>query len=78
VENEGARVTGDSFLAMMENTALCPVPVITVFQLDGAPPHFSCCVCVFLGRNFPAHCIGRAGGPYLGPHVLLEEAAEEI
>jgi len=30
-------VTGDSFLAMMENNALCYGPVGTVFQFDGAP-----------------------------------------
>jgi len=37
----GARVTGDTFLAIM-NTALCHVPVRTVLQSDGAPLHFSC------------------------------------
>jgi len=31
-------VTSDTFLAMMENTALCHVPLGTVFQSDSAPP----------------------------------------
>jgi hypothetical protein len=38
------------------------VPVGTVFQLDGAPPHFSHCVCAFLDREFSDYWIGR-GGP---------------
>jgi hypothetical protein len=33
IENEGAWVTGDTFLAMIVNTALRHVPVGTVFQL---------------------------------------------
>jgi hypothetical protein len=45
-------VTGDTFLAMMENTALHHVPVRTVFQLDSIPPHFSHCVCAFLDGAF--------------------------
>jgi hypothetical protein len=32
---------GDIFLSMVENNALYHVPVGTVFQLDGAPPHIS-------------------------------------
>jgi hypothetical protein len=35
--NEGARMTGDTFLAMMENTALCPVPVGALCQSNGSP-----------------------------------------
>jgi len=45
----------------MENTALLHVPVGTVFQLDGAPPHFFCHVCAFLDREFPDPWIGRGG-----------------
>jgi hypothetical protein len=52
---EEPTVTGDTFLAMMENTALRHVPVRTAFQLDGAPPHFSYCVHAFLVKEFPDH-----------------------
>jgi len=41
----------------------CHVPVGTVFQLHGAPPHFSCHVHAFLDREFPDHWIGR-GDPF--------------
>jgi len=51
-------VNGDNFLAMMGNTALCYVPVGTVFLLDGAPPHFSHHVHAFLDREFPECWIG--------------------
>jgi hypothetical protein len=40
-------VTGDTFLAMMENML-----AITVLQLNGAPPHFFCCVQAFLTGGF--------------------------
>jgi hypothetical protein len=46
-------VTGDNFLAMIENTALRHAPVGTILQLDGAPPHFSRRVRDFLDREFP-------------------------
>jgi hypothetical protein len=59
---EEPTVTGDTFLAMMENTALCYVPVGTYFELHGAPPHFSRRVRVFVDRKFPDRCIGRGGG----------------
>jgi len=45
-------VTGDIFLVMMENTASRAVPVETIFQLHGAPPHFSCHFRVLLDREF--------------------------
>jgi hypothetical protein len=38
---------------MIENTALCHVPVGTYFELHGAPPHFSLRVRVFVDREFP-------------------------
>jgi len=56
-------VTDDTFLAMMEITALHHITVGTVLQLDGAPSHFSNCVCAFLGKEFPDHWIGGGGGP---------------
>jgi hypothetical protein len=45
-------VTGDNFLAMMENNALSHVTLGTVFQLDGAPPHFFHHVDAFMDREF--------------------------
>jgi hypothetical protein len=45
------------------NTALHCVPVETVFQLDGAPPHFPHCICVF-----PEHWIGTGGPIPWPPH----------
>jgi hypothetical protein len=42
-------IIGDIFLVIMENTALCHVPVERVFELDGTLPHFCCCVHAFLG-----------------------------
>jgi len=45
-------VTGDTFLAMVENTASCHVPAETVSQLDGATPHFSHHACFFWTGNF--------------------------
>jgi hypothetical protein len=41
----------DTFLTMMENTALRRVPVGTLFQPDGEPPHVSRRVCVSLDRG---------------------------
>jgi len=35
-------VTDDTYLAMLDNTALHHVTMGTVFQLGGAPPYFSC------------------------------------
>jgi hypothetical protein len=48
-------VSGDTFLAMMENTALRHISVETILQSDSAPPHFSSRVCDFLDREFPDH-----------------------
>jgi hypothetical protein len=50
---EEPAVTGNTFPAMMENTALRRVPVGTVFQSDGAPPHFFRRVRAFPDREFP-------------------------
>jgi hypothetical protein len=49
----------DTFLAVMENSALHHVPLETIFPLVGAPPHFSCCVYACLDRKLPNHWIGR-------------------
>jgi hypothetical protein len=56
---EEPTMTGLTFLAMIENTALHCVSVGTVFQLDGAPPHFSHHVHAFLDRDFTACWIQR-------------------
>jgi len=50
---EETTVTGDTCLAVMENTALCHVPVGTVFQSDDAQLHFFSRVPAFLDRKFP-------------------------
>jgi hypothetical protein len=65
-ENEGARMTGDTLLSVMENSALCHVPVRTVFQFD----HFSSRVRAFLEREFPDRGI-RRGGAFPG-HPFLQ------
>jgi hypothetical protein len=59
-------VTGDTFLAVTENTALRHAPVGTFLQLDGAPPHFSSRVRAVLYGELPDRWIGR-GGPILSP-----------
>jgi hypothetical protein len=62
-------VTGDTFLAMMENTNLHHVLVRTVFQLHGAPRYVSHYVHTLRDREFPDCWIGR-GGPVPCPLVL--------
>jgi hypothetical protein len=54
-------MTGDIFLAMMENNALCYVPVGKLFWLFGAPPYFSSHIHTFQDRDFPDNWIGRGG-----------------
>jgi hypothetical protein len=65
---EEPMVTGDTFLAMMDNTALCHIPVGTLFKLHGAPFHLSCHVHAFLDREFPDSWPGRMGPIYWPPH----------
>jgi len=67
-------VTGGAFLAVMENTVLCYVPVGTVFKLDGASHHFSRRVRAFLDREIPDCWIGR-GGAFPGPLFLQIDSA---
>jgi hypothetical protein len=45
-------VTGDTFLTLVENSALRHVPVGTVFQSNGATLHSSHLVHAFLDREF--------------------------
>jgi hypothetical protein len=52
-------VTGDAFLVMVENNALRHLPVGTVFQLNGALPHFSRRVGDFLDGEFLDRWTGR-------------------
>jgi hypothetical protein len=61
-------VTGEKFLAMMEYTPLYHIPARTVFQLEGAPPHFSHRVHAFLDIQFPIHWIGRSSSILWPPH----------
>jgi hypothetical protein len=67
-------VTGNKFLATMEETAMRHIPAETVFKLDGARSHFSHCVHGFLGREFPDHWKG-GGRPIPWPlsslHLIL-------
>jgi hypothetical protein len=49
--SEEPAVTGDTFLAMMENIALRHVPVRTRIQSDGTLPHFSGRVRTFLANK---------------------------
>jgi len=66
---EEPTVIGDTFMAIMDNTNLYHVFVRRAFKLDGAPPHFSRCVCVFMDREFLV--IGQEeGNPFPGPHIL--------
>jgi hypothetical protein len=67
---EERTVTGDNFLAMMENTASRHVPVGTIFQLHGAPPHFPRRIHAFLDGEFPHRWTVR-GGIIPWPLVLL-------
>jgi len=61
---EEPMVTGDTFLAVIGNSALHQVPVGTVFQLYGALPHFSHCAHAFqdkfldcwIGKEETLHC----------------------
>jgi len=44
--------SGDTLLVMAANTALCHVPMGTVFQLDDTPPQLPpSCLCPF-GQGF--------------------------
>jgi hypothetical protein len=47
-------VTGENFLAVKEDTALCCI-LQEFSQLDGALSHFSCCAHAFLDMEFPDH-----------------------
>jgi hypothetical protein len=68
-EISGGVKSGERGTRECENTVLCHVPMGTVFQLDGAPYHFSCHVHAFLDRNFLI--IGyEEGDKFLGLLVL--------
>jgi hypothetical protein len=65
---EEAMVTSDTFMTMIEYTALCYVHVGTVLQLDGALPPISHHIHAFLDRKIPDHGIGRGGPVLISPH----------
>jgi hypothetical protein len=48
---EELMVTGETSLAMIDNSAFWHVPLGAAFQLDGAPPHFFCCVHYLFGQE---------------------------
>jgi hypothetical protein len=54
---EESTVTDEKFPAMMKGNDMHHIPAGTVSQSDGAPPHFSSSVHVFLDRQFPDHSI---------------------
>jgi hypothetical protein len=62
-------VTGRSYLDMLELYALPQIPPQTVFQQDGAPPHFCCHTRNHLDREMVGRWIGR-GGPIAWPPSL--------
>jgi hypothetical protein len=57
-----------TLLQLWWRTLLCIMSLWEVFQLDGAPPHFSNCERAFLDREFPELRLGR-GGPI--PWLLI-------
>jgi hypothetical protein len=73
---EESTVTGETFVAMTEDTALCKILAGSVFQLYGAPPHVFHCARVFLYREFLDHWRGREGSIPWPPnslgHTLLD------
>jgi hypothetical protein len=48
---EEPRVTGEMFLAVLEDTALCHIPVGTVLQLDDSPSSPVLLVCFWRGSS---------------------------
>ena len=58
-------VTGHVYLVMLQNFVIGQLPLGSIFQQDGAPPHYRQ-VCDFLNANFPDMWIGR-GGPLARP-----------
>jgi len=60
-------VIGETFLAMMENTVLCHVEIVSQLQWS-APPHSSHPICAFLDSEFSDHWIGRRGPLPWPPH----------
>jgi hypothetical protein len=68
---EEPTVTCDTFLDMMENTTFYHVPMRTVFQLDGTPPHIFQWFHAFLDKEFPDHWM-ESGEPIPWPPCMIE------
>ena len=49
---------------MLQLYAVPHLPDGTIYQQDGAPPHFVNIICTFLDEQFPSRWIGR-GSPYV-------------
>ena len=49
---------------MLQLYAVSQLPVGTIYQQDGAPPHFANIVRIFLEEQFPARSIGT-GSQYI-------------
>ena len=49
---------------MLQLYAVPQLPAVTIYQQDGAPPHFVCIVRTFLDKEFPIRWIER-GSPYI-------------
>ena len=51
---------------MLQLYTVPSLPDGTIYQQDGASPHFANIVCIFLDEQFPARWIGR-GSPDIVP-----------
>ena len=57
-------VTASMYLEMLQLYAVPQLPHGTIYQQDGAPPHFVNIVRTFMDEQFPARWIGR-GSSYI-------------
>ena len=62
-----ATVTGHVYLDMLQNSVIDQRPPGSIFQQDGAPPHYYRQVREFLNANFSDMWIGRGAGPLAWP-----------
>ena len=60
-------VTGTTYQDMLQLYAVPQLPEGTIFQQDGAPPHFAIPVRNFLDEQFPERWIGRGSSPIAWP-----------
>ena len=55
----GKTVTTNTYLTMLQLYAVPQLPVGTIYQQEGAPPHYANIVLTFLDGQFSARWIGR-------------------